>query len=129
MLYAVVFIMGKPFQLSLIFAGWQGYYIAVNWLWAFILNSINQTVNSVLLSKFYSGIDQRSLTEGEGSVQLTSLSLLVKISCFSYWSYIFPFLQTTYLNEEVNRTQPSPSVRVPWIDAFMIYYILEWYLW
>jgi hypothetical protein len=25
----------------------------------------------------------------------------------------FQFLQTTYLNEEVNRTEPSPSVRVP----------------
>jgi hypothetical protein len=27
---------------------------------------------------------------------------------------IFPFYKTTYLNEEVNRTEPSPSVRLPW---------------
>jgi len=27
-------------------------------------------------------------------------------------------LQTAYLNEEANSTEPSPSVRVPWIDPW-----------
>jgi hypothetical protein len=26
----------------------------------------------------------------------------------------FPFYKTTYLNEEVNCTEPSVSIRVPW---------------
>jgi len=53
------------------------------------------------------------LTDGEGSARLTSLYRLVQISCFSYWNYIFLFYKTTYLNEEVNCSEPSPSVRVP----------------
>jgi hypothetical protein len=39
---------------------------------------------------------------------LTSLDLLVFIlKLFTYFCY------TTYFNEEVNRTEPTPSVRVP----------------
>jgi len=38
-----------------------------------------------------------NLTEKEGSVQLPF------------------FTKTIYLNEEVNCTEPSPSVRVPWL--------------
>ncbi len=37
----------------------------------------------------------------EGSVQLASMYYLVQISCFFY--------KTSYLNEEVNCTEPSPS--------------------
>jgi hypothetical protein len=44
-------------------------------------------------------------------MRLTSLYNLVKIICFSYWSYTF--FKITYLNEEVNCTGPSPTVRVP----------------
>ncbi len=29
----------------------------------------------------------------------------------------FLFYKATYLNEEVNCTEPSPSVRVPWLGA------------
>jgi hypothetical protein len=42
---------------------------------------------------------------------LTSLDHLL----FIVKLYFFLFYKTTYLNEEVNRTEPSPSVRVPWI--------------
>ncbi len=50
---------------------------------------------------------QGSLTEGEGSVQLTSsAAFILKLN--------FPFLQTIYPYEEVNCTEPSPSVRAPW---------------
>jgi hypothetical protein len=57
---------------------------------------------------------QGSLTEGKGSVQLTSLYRLVRISFFLCWKYYLPFYKTSYLNEEVNRTEPSGSVSVPW---------------
>ncbi len=49
-----------------------------------------------------------SLKGWEGSVWLTSLYQLIQISYFSYWLY-----ETTYLNEEVNCTDPSLSTRVP----------------
>ncbi len=35
--------------------------------------------------------------------------------CGKMWkNVIFIFYKTSYLNEEVNRTEPSPSVRFPW---------------
>ncbi len=58
------------------------------------------------------------LTEGEGSVQLTSLYKFWNI-CFAYWNYIFLFYKTTFLKDEVNRTDPSPSGK-----AFLIKVIL-----
>jgi hypothetical protein len=51
----------------------------------------------------------------EGSVQLTSLYQLVKISSFLNWKYYIRFYKTSYLNEEVNCTEPSPSVSIPWL--------------
>ncbi len=60
-----------------------------------------------------------SLTEGEGSVQLTSLYFLFEISSLLYWKLYLPFFtRTSYLNEEVNCTEPSPSVSVPWLSLF-----------
>jgi len=53
------------------------------------------------------------LTEGKGSVQLNSMYWLVQISCFWYLENVF-FYKTSYLNEEVNHTEYSPLVRVPW---------------
>ncbi len=53
---------------------------------------------------------QGTLTEGEGSVRLTSLHELVQISCF-LTETIF-FYRTTYLNDEVNRTDPSPPFQM-----------------
>ncbi len=53
------------------------------------------------------------LTEGEGSVQLTSLYKPVQISRFNAENIHFLLYTTNYLNEEVKRTGPSPSVRVP----------------
>jgi hypothetical protein len=62
----------------------------------------------------YTGIPvQGSLTEREGSVQFTSLYKLVQIACFLFGTVLFSFYKTTNLNEEVNRTDPSPSVRLP----------------
>ncbi len=57
---------------------------------------------------------QGSLTEGEGSVQLTSLYLLVQIAFMLQLLFNF-FYKTSYLNEEVNSTEPSPSVSFPWL--------------
>ncbi len=47
-----------------------------------------------------------------GSALLTSLYQLVLTSFYSYLNYIFLFFyKTTYLNKQVNRTEPSPSAR------------------
>jgi hypothetical protein len=68
---------------------------------------------------------QGIVTEGEVSLRLTSLYWLVQINCVSYWNYIFLFCKTTYLNEDVNCTEPSPSVRFPWILPPML--TAAWY--
>ncbi len=61
-------------------------------------------------------INQVTLTEGEGSVVstvdlllLTSLDhpLLIIQTLFTF------FYKTSYLNEKVNCTEPSPTVKVP----------------
>ena len=57
-------------------------------------------------------MSQGSLTEVEGSVQLTSSYLLVQTSFFLYRKYY----NLRYLKEEVNSTQPFPSVSVPCFD-------------
>ncbi len=60
--------------------------------------------------------EQGTLTEREGfgSVDLTVLTssdqLLVIMQA------LFTFYQTSYLNEEANRTEPAPSVGVPRFD-------------
>ncbi len=47
-----------------------------------------------------------SLTEGKDTIQLTSLYYYLSyISCF-YKHYLL-FYKSSYLNEEVNRTEPS----------------------
>jgi hypothetical protein len=63
---------------------------------------------------------QGSLTKGKVSVQLISLYQL--ISCFLKLKIVFTFVyKTSYLNEEVNCTEPSPSVGVPCcLDSFKI---------
>jgi hypothetical protein len=67
---------------------------------------------------------QGILTEGEGSVRLTSLYFLVEISYLSCKNYIFSLLLNN-LNEEVNRTEPFRLVRVPWCDIFSLKVILQ----
>ncbi len=51
-------------------------------------------------------LEQGILTEGEGSIRLTSFYYLAQINYF--WN--------CYLNEEVKRTEPSPPVCVPWLE-------------
>jgi hypothetical protein len=64
--------------------------------------------------------DQGSLTEGKGSVPLTSL---YQLADFSIENFIyFPIIEQVtlsawlYLNEEVNCTEPSTLVSVPYSD-------------
>ncbi len=53
--------------------------------------------------------------EEQGSVQLTSLYQVVWISCFWFCKhYLLSKLLSSYLNEEVKRTKPCPTVSVPW---------------
>jgi hypothetical protein len=62
-------------------------------------------------------LEQGALTAGKGTEQLTfeltSLDQLLLIL-----QTLFPFLKTSYLNEEVNRTEPSLSASVPWLEEF-----------
>jgi hypothetical protein len=50
--------------------------------------------------------NQGTLTEGEGSVQLNSLS---KSATFDTEKMIFLFKKTRHLHEEANCTEPSPT--------------------
>jgi hypothetical protein len=45
------------------------------------------------------------------------LSKQVSISCFDIEIIIYFLTKTSYLNEEVNCTEPSPSVVVPWTNT------------
>jgi len=58
---------------------------------------------------------QGTLTEGEGSVRLTSRYYLV-ISARFYVEYIIHlYYKTSYLHEEIICTGDSPSVSLPWL--------------
>ncbi len=57
---------------------------------------------------------QGVLTEGEVSVQLTSLYQLVKINSLYDWNFLFLSPKQAILNKEANCTEPSPSIRIPW---------------
>ncbi len=60
---------------------------------------------------------QGILTEGEGSSTLDLLELTRSDQpLFMLKFYIFFIYKTTNLNEEVDCTVPSPSVRVPWVQ-------------
>ncbi len=89
----------------------------LNKLITFIIMAFSITTHRMLLmtwdTKF---VEQGSQIEGDGSVRLTSLYQLVKISCFLYWKNYLPFLKNSYLSEEVSGTEPSPSVSVPYIN-------------
>ncbi len=53
------------------------------------------------------------------------VDLLVHFVCFSwflYWKYYLHFYKTGYLNEEVNCTDPSPSISVPCLFQYGISY-------
>jgi hypothetical protein len=54
--------------------------------------------------------NQGILTEGEVPVQLTSLNELVWISSFLFKNIVY---ETSYSDEEDNRTEPYPLVSVP----------------
>jgi hypothetical protein len=58
---------------------------------------------------------QGSLTEGEG--RLSTINLLVQTSLnplLFISKKLLTFFAKSYLTEEVNRTEPSRSVRIPW---------------
>ncbi len=52
------------------------------------------------------------------------------IISFRYLKYYLPFYKTSYPNEEVNRTESSPSVRVPCLvphsQNFHFFVIYKW---
>jgi hypothetical protein len=77
-----------------------------------LMSSLTKQVDHMTLCRFEHV--QGILTEGDGLVQLTSLYQLNKIGCIWYSNHYLIFCKTNYLNEEVKRTEPSPSVSVPW---------------
>jgi hypothetical protein len=64
---------------------------------------------------------QGTLTEGEGPVLLTTLYYL-RPAAFDY------VLQTSFLRQEANSTEPSPSVSVPWCLSFSVSVCLTVYI-
>jgi len=67
-------------------------------------------------------LPEETYIEGEGSVHLTSLYWLVLFSSCLYWNIIYLCYKTNYLNGEVNCTEPSLSVSVPWCKELPIYW-------
>jgi hypothetical protein len=60
-------------------------------------------------------MDQGSLTE----VRLSTVDLLVPTSLDQLLfisQTLLLFYKTSYLNEEVNRTEPTTLARLPWMD-------------
>jgi hypothetical protein len=50
---------------------------------------------------------------------LSTIDLLALISLddlLFFENFIYLFTKTSYLNEEVNCTDPSPSVSIPWLS-------------
>jgi hypothetical protein len=61
---------------------------------------------------------QGSFTEKEGSVQLTSLTSFDKL--LFILKMLLPFCKTSYLNQEINSTEPSHSVSDPWLRPSLL---------
>jgi hypothetical protein len=66
-------------------------------------------------------LKQGILTEGEGSVRLTSW-VLTSLDLLLFTFKIYVLYKTSYLNEEVNCTEPFPLVRVPWSKLMLTFY-------
>jgi hypothetical protein len=62
------------------------------------------------VSNYY--MKQGTLTEEEGSVQLTSLYYFRSATFDTANNYLLLFYKTSYLKEEVNCTEPFPSVSI-----------------
>ncbi len=60
---------------------------------------------------------REALLKGKDQYSWPPLYHQAQIYCFSNWSYIFHFHKTTHLHAEVNSTEPSLSVRVPWYNS------------
>ncbi len=75
----------------------------------------SQMIHSKPVSRRPNGQIQEMLTEWAGSVQLTTFYKPVQVSCFlkCKQQWLFFRTKTSYLNEEVNSTERSPSVSVP----------------
>ncbi len=61
----------------------------------------------------YDRCKRGTLSEGKGSVLSTLSYLLVQNNCFYSENIIFLLYKTSHLNE-VNHTEPSTPLRVPW---------------
>jgi hypothetical protein len=59
---------------------------------------------------------QGSLTEGEGRFSAIDLLARTRLDQLIFiLEILFTFFKASYLNKEVNSTEPSPSVSVPWL--------------
>ncbi len=54
------------------------------------------------------------------AVPSTYIVLCSSCELLSYWNYNFLSFETNYINWEVNGTEPSPSVRVPWFKPLAL---------
>jgi hypothetical protein len=74
----------------------------------------NRTVLTQLYYEVFFGLVREVLLRREGSVSTVDLLVLTCLDLF-YMENIF-FYKTSYLNEEVGCTVPSPSVSILWIS-------------
>jgi len=59
---------------------------------------------------------------GRGRLSTVDLLVLTSLDKLLFiLKYYFPFYKTSYLNEEVNCTEPSPSVSVPLLSSFWLH--------
>ncbi len=84
--------------------------------WSVIPKIITTATKDVLTLAPRKAKEQGTLTkrEGFGSVDLTVLTSLDQLLVIM--QALFTFYITSYLNEETNRSEPSPSVRVPRLE-------------
>jgi hypothetical protein len=64
------------------------------------------------------GLTREALLKGKDQYDQTPCANEFLSATFQTESFFFLFYKTTYLNEEVNHTDPSPSVRLPWFYLF-----------
>ncbi len=92
--------------------------------WKFFLSDKRSSLLLVTTSgdkKSLCNVDQAILTAKEGSVQLTSLHRPDK-HCYYVWikkTFLNILRKMSLLNEEVNCTEPSPSISIPCSDLWL----------
>jgi hypothetical protein len=66
---------------------------------------------------FFTCLTRETLLKGKAQYNCPPCTNLLRSSPFYIENIIYIFNKTSYLNEEVNRIEPSPSVSIPWFNS------------